>query len=100
MVCIDEDLPPQPRPLFQIVAVYVLNVSITDLSTATLAAPYLWSRAFRIDPLTGVITTFGKLDLLVFQGVILTIAAVDDKWYPPQLDLFNLTVLLAFTYVV
>ena len=88
-----------PVPIFTISAVYVLQIARdTDVATPS-RAPLIWARAFRIDPNNGILTTFGKLDLLSYQGLILTIKAVDDQWLPLQYDYFNLTVLLAYAYV-
>jgi hypothetical protein len=42
-------------------------------------------------------TAFGRLDVDTYQAVILTVAAVDDKWLPTLFDFFNLTVTIAYS---
>ena len=68
----DEDKAPSPRPLFAISGATTVALHPNGSRSVSVASK-LWREAFYIDPETGVITTFGRLDAIEFQEVILTI---------------------------
>jgi hypothetical protein len=96
-VMVVHDVDVQFTPLFVINATYVVHIDPVLLNQTILPAPLTWARAFRINPVTGVMTAFGRLDVDTYQAVILTVAAVDDKWLPTLFDFFNLTVTIAYS---
>ena len=98
MVMRDEDV--QFVPVFAITSTYVVRIDPVHLNQTVLPAPITWARAFRVNPVTGVLTAFGRLDVDSFQAVILTVAAIDDQWLPRQFAYLNLTVTIAYSYVM
>jgi hypothetical protein len=77
--------------IFRIAATYI--VTYTPDGNMTIApANSFWRGAFSVDPFTGYLSSFGKLNAQLVHEVILTIMADDSSWAPPQYDFKNLTV--------
>jgi hypothetical protein len=87
-------------PRMGIADVFVVRLDrTTGAVVSEVPAPPLWRRAFRIHPTTGILTSFGRLDVDTYQVVILTLVAIDDLWEPLQFAYQNLSVTIAYSYV-
>ncbi len=77
------------RPIFRISNVFVV------VSSLVTEANSFWRGSFYINPVTGELTTFGRLNGLDVPQFILTIQADDSAWQPEQYDFKNLTVIIS-----